>query len=232
MNKLISGLVATTVAGGLLVAGAGSASAETLYRTGANKVTITPVGAPAGAQVTKAKVTVKKGKKTVARNKNSYKAKKGKYKVTSTVTYFPQVVRTFGPNDVWASCRVTGREIVSDRTSWDAAEAAEWGDAYISGQVTVRYAGTCSQDPVMIDARTMSWLPNTVWNTTWTEDESIFENWDGTSISRTDAILNDVSTKVGDAAYVGGSTMSVLPPAAVSYDPVVTTKNTRTVVVK
>lgn len=42
---------------------------------------------PSGAQVSKARLTVKKGSKTVARNKASAALKAGKYRVTQTLTY-------------------------------------------------------------------------------------------------------------------------------------------------
>ncbi len=94
MRKLLTLAGATVATASLLVGGvATSAGAETIHRNGAKKVTITAdttKKVPAGAKVTKKRVTVKKGKKTVAKNKKRYRAKKGKYKVTSFVTYrFP-----------------------------------------------------------------------------------------------------------------------------------------------
>ena len=88
MKKFIAAAAAT---GLLLIGAAAPASAETMYRNGANKVTITAKGAPKGAPIITATVTVKKGKKTVARNKPFYKAKKGKYKVTSIVSYYSAI---------------------------------------------------------------------------------------------------------------------------------------------
>lgn len=163
--------VATIAATGLLMGGvATAASAETIHRNGAKKVTITAdlnKKVPAGATVTKSRITVKKGKKTVAKNKKRYRAKKGKYKVISTVwlslptttktwvpgtdTYVPGTTTT-GPattknitaDDLWINtCTVASRTIAQDNstyTYWDGQPD------YLTGEVWVDYTANCSAE--------------------------------------------------------------------------------------
>mgnify|MGYP003702525495 FL=1 len=158
MRKLITIAGVGLASAGLLLAGTGAASAETLHRNGAEKVTVTAdsTRVPAGARVTKAKVTVKKGKKTVARNKNFYKAKKGKYKVRSTVSYYFPGTETYVPgvtttspatttnipaSDLWlGTCTVTSRTLAQDNstyTYWDGQPD------YLSGEVWMDYTANC-----------------------------------------------------------------------------------------
>ena len=222
MKKSIRTAVAGLATVGLLFVGAAPGSAETLDRNGASKVVINPVGAPEGAQIVKAKVTVKKGKKTVARNKNFYRAKKGKYKVTSTITYrMPQVV-AIPAGDVWAECRVTSKVITSDRTAW-----RDWGDGtgYYADQATVQYVGTCVDD---------IWVGDTynryTWDASWSEDEFLMtenapvaSDWAALKMAATDY-------KVGDVDYQPGADLSALPTAT-ALGAAQVTKNTRTVIV-
>ena len=228
MKKVVAA-VAGTVAAGLLIAGAAApASAETLYRTGANKVTITPQGAPEGAVITKAKVTVKKGKKTVARNKNFYKAKKGKYKVTSTISYFPVATVQMQPGNVYAECRVTNRELVSDRTEWKYAGDP---DAWLYGQVTIRYTGDCTEDPVAFDYAIGSWVPSVTWQTTWIEDPLVMVDYTGTTDRNATILADSDVAKIGDVANVSGDKMSSVPTYTTHGDQT-TGKTVRTVVVR
>lgn len=119
--------IATAAAVGLLLVGSSSAAAaETVHRTG-SKATIMPVGAPAGAEVLSARVTVKKGHKTLAKNKKSYRAGKGTYRVTSRVSYrfpatrtrLPDVVTT-GPATTTSTAPTTETKAVPDTAFFDA----------------------------------------------------------------------------------------------------------------
>lgn len=203
MKKIVA-VVAGTAAAGLLFAGAASpASAETVNRNGAKKVTITAQGAPAGAVVTKAKVTVKKGKKTVARNKNFYKAKKGTYKVTSTVSYYlpaydvqlpstqvqgestevqgPSITKTVPvlESDMHSEkCTVTGRSVANRTVQavdfYDAYEMSDW--ATVRGQAAIAYTGNCTATfyDEDVNAHPVAWADD------WTEIVSVGEMVDMT----------------------------------------------------
>ncbi len=187
-------IIATAVTTGLLLAGgAATASAETLYRSGANKVTITAQGAPEGAAVTKAKVTVKKGKKTVARNKDFYKAKKGTYKVTSTVSYYlpgysvqgpatsvqgpstqvqgPGTTKSVTPAQsdlMLEKCTVTGRTI-TNRTVQVDYYSYYYDEGSLKGQAAVTYTGNCTAK-VWDENGTLRTL---AWTDDWTEVISV-----------------------------------------------------------
>lgn len=217
-------VAAAAVAALVVAAGAASpGAAETLSRNGVSKVAIKPAGAPANSVVVKARVTVKKGKKTVARNKSSYRAKKGTYRVTSTYTFRPKVVAKVASADVFAQCRVATRAIVSDRT-----QPTAWhdGSVYYSGQVTVRYTGTC------IDRLYLAGNSRDVtWSTAWTDDDYLLTKNVYLGGDPLAAKLADVYYTIGDRAYVAGADMATLP----TYTTLAskrTTKNTRTVVVR
>jgi len=207
-------IIAAVAAAGLLCIGAAApASAETLYRNGANKVTITAQGAPEGAAVTKAKVTVKKGKKTVARNKNFYRAKKGKYKVTSTVSYFipaysvqgpakqvqgsptqvqaPATTKNILPIDIWTgTCTTTGHSIAQDNSTYGYLG----GELdYLAGEVYMDYTAHC---PSAYYYDTNDDKQTVVVDVKWQEGEYIL-NETVTGDKVTD-ILNDV-----DVLYIG-----------------------------
>jgi hypothetical protein len=223
MKKIIATIAAT---GLLLVGGASTASAETLYRNGAKKVTINPAGAPAGAVVTKAKVTVKKGKKTVARNKNFYKAKKGKYKVTSTITYIPTFTRPMTQQDSGtAYCLVTSHAVVSHQTTF-VSDGDGWGK--VTGPATIRYTGTCTVDFYPSEA----WDGEQVvtYDTAWTEDVTV---WDyvRTAHNRT-AVILDHGADVNTWAYAYSSLESYPTLTFHSSPWEKVAKSTRTVVVR
>lgn len=191
MKKIVATIAAT---GLLLVGGASSASAETLYRNGAKKVTITASTAkvPAGAEVTKARIWVKKGKKTVAKNKKFYKAKKGKYKVTSKVTYRFPATETYVPGVTTTSpaitktvpvtesdmaferCTVTGRSI-ENRTVQATDYDSYWGEATVQGQAVITYTGNCTAEVVSLGYVEHKWTDE------WTELVSVFEPWEAMS---------------------------------------------------
>lgn len=184
MKKILSVVAATAVAFSITAA---PASAETLYRNGANKVTIKPIKAPAGTVTTKARVAVKKGSKTVAKNKSFYKAKKGKYKVTSTVTYFTpssdvwvpevigssttKVVPVLESDMAFEQCIVTGRTI-TNRTVQAVDYSDYWGEATVTGQAVIAYTGTCTAEIASQGYVKHSWTDE------WTELEDVFEPWE------------------------------------------------------
>lgn len=223
MKKIISIAVATVVALGVAAA---PASAETMYRNGANKVTIKPVGAPADSVVTKARVTVKKGKKTVAKNKPFYKAKKGKYKVTSTITYISTFTRPMTYQDSGtAYCLIASRAVVSHQTTF-VADGDGWG--VVSGPATVRYTGTCTVD--FYPSEAWSGAQTLTYDTAWTEDVTVWD-YERTTHDRTSVIL-DSASDVNTWAYAYSSLESypTLTFASSPWEKVV--KSTRTVVVK
>jgi hypothetical protein len=210
-------IIATTVATGLLlVGGAATASAETLMRNGANKVTITAQGAPAGAQVTKAKVTVKKGKKTVAKNKNFYKAKKGTYKVTSTVTYYVPETSTYTEGTLTKApdttqveaiteddltseqCVVTGRTV--QNRSVVLTYSTYFGEATVRGQADVTYTGACTA--FVNDSQFAR--HNLSWTDEWTETESVL---DWVKMSQSEAASFDVQAWLNSLLATNDSTL-------------------------
>lgn len=203
MNKKVAALVGSLAAGIMIVGAAAPASAETLNRSGAAKVRITAQGAPEGAVVTNAKVTVKKGKKTVARNKNFYNAKKGKYTVTSTVSYYFPAHSIQGPSrqeqapstevqgpaitktvpvlqrDMSGEkCTVTGRTVANRTVQavdfYDATDMADW--ATVRGQAAITYTGDCTATfyDENGDAHRLAWVDD------WTEIVSVWETIDMT----------------------------------------------------
>lgn len=223
VRKISSTIAAAVLGGGLLLAAAVPANAEVLAAGTSGKATIVPVGAPAGAKVSKATVTVKKGSKTVARNKKTYKAKKGTYKVTSKITYRPVTTTTIPADKIMAKCRVSSREITSDRTQWE-----EWfdGTGYYAGQVTVRYTGSCT-DSVFVGSK----LTSMTWTTVWTEDDYIMTTEAAPSANWAALKLAEVSYKVGDIDYVFGKDMTTLPTIS-KLGGTKTTSNTRSVTVR
>ena len=227
MKKIIAAAAAT---GLLLIGAAAPASAETLYRNGANKVTIKPVGAPAGAEVTKAKVTVKKGKKTVARNKSFYKAKKGKYKVTSTFTYFPTFTRPMTYDDQTSVyCNITSRAVIADQTTWVAYES-DPSEGRVTGPATIQYTGTCRVD--FYPTAAWSGTQTVTYPTTWTEDEAVFETSVPQAHDRAAVILAGDYDREGQWMYAY-SPLGSYPTLTFRSSPWETTsKSTRTVVVK
>jgi hypothetical protein len=247
MKKIIATIAAT---GLLLVGGASAASAETMYRNGANKVTITATGAPEGAQITKAKVTVKKGKKTVARNKNFYKAKKGTYKVTSTVTYYmpgtstwvegatTSTTKTVAANDLYlGTCTVTSRAIAQDNSTYKYW----YGQIdYLSGEVWVDYTANCPA--YFYDSNFNSKMTNV--SVKWRESVYVLVESGLTGVKSTD-LWKDIDMKyIGQYTDDASSWTLVNPvtytetttaPGYWTYTPdgpSLTTKNTRTVSVR
>jgi hypothetical protein len=224
----IRGFAAAAAAGLVLVGALGTpASAETLTRKGGS-ATIKPVGAPAGALVTKARVTVKKGKKTVAKNRTSYKAKrKGTYKATSTITYKPRTTaKRASATHVFAKCRISSRTIISDRTT-----RHQWfdGTMYYAGQVTVRYQGNCTDDLWV-----GSTLKHVAFPATWTDDDYVMTDDLPVGADPTAAKYADLYYGIGDIDYVSGTDMSAssLPAIGWNYGAARTIKKTRTVVVR
>lgn len=182
MKKFMAAAAAT---GLLLIGAAAPASAETLSRT-KGKATITAQGAPEGAVVTKARVTVKKAKKTVAKNKKSYKANKGKYTVTSTVSYyFPgydswtpgttstspattKTVKVLESDMAFEECTVTGRTI-SNRTVQAVDYDSYWQEATVRGQAAITYTGICTAE-----IESQGYVKHS-WTDEWTELENVFD---------------------------------------------------------
>lgn len=220
MRSITKIVVAAALSGGLLLGAAGPASAEVLAVGASGKATIVPVGAPAGAKVSKATVTVKKGAKTVARNKASYRAKPGTYKVTSKFTYRPVSTTTISADRIWAKCRVSDRQIISDRTTWN-----DWfdGNGYYAGQVTVSYSGSCT-DTVFIGSS----LKTLTWNSAWTDDEYIVTSDGAPSADWASIKLAQANYTIGDIAYVSGPEMTSLPTVS-KLGSTRTTTRTRTV---
>lgn len=227
MRKILAVLA---TCGLLLVGPSVPAQAETLYRNGANKVTITAKGAPHGAQIIKARITVKKGKKTKAKNKPFYRAKKGTYSVASTIVYRPRTtLRRASASTVFAQCRVTSKAITSDRTSWNVWDVQEDGTVigYYAGQVTVRYTGKCNDRIWVGDT-----LKSFVWNSAWSDDDYIMTDFLPVNSNWAALKLAETSYVVGDLAYVDGPDMTVLPVIGWNYGTARTFVGKRTVVVR
>lgn len=228
MKKIIATVAAT---GLLLIGGASAASAETLYRSGANKVTITAQGAPAGAQVIKARVTVKKGSKTVAKNKAFYKASKGKYRVISTVTYLPMVTRPMTAADADSPyCLITSRAVVSHQTTWVAYDY-DPAEGRVTGPARIRYTGTCTVEFYPTEAYGGS--QTRTYNTAWTEDVTVFGIFIPRVHDRNSVILEEEGTPVNSWTYASDSGLESYPTLTFATSPwELTTKTTRTVVVR
>ena len=225
--RRLAAVIGVALTFGLAFSSITPANAETLRRRGAKTVQILPAAAPAGATVVSASVTVKKGKKTVARNRASYKAKKGTYKVTSTVIFRLPQSYTVLAGDVWASCRVTSKELISDRTDWRDFGGDATG--YYFGQVTVRYTGECVDDLYIGGlSQRLTWL------TSWSDDELVMtaDTTDTSAATRAALVLADTDFKVGDVDYVDGADMSALPPATTVLGEQQILTSTRTVKVK
>lgn len=225
MRKLSTIAASTVATAGLLLAGtAPAASAETLHRNGASTVTIRPSGAPAGAAVSGATVTVKNGSRTVAVNRKSYRATKGTYRVTSTLTYRKARTVTVPASSVWAECRVSSKRITDDRTAWRS-----WfdGTGYYAGQVTVRYSGTCTD--TIYDSNYNS--RRLTWQTSWSDDEYMVTDDHPASADWAAIKLAETDYTIGDVDHVSGEDMTQMPTYQV-YGKKQTTRNTRTVVVR
>lgn len=203
MKKLVAIAVASLLSIGLTAASVPTAQAETIKRHGAKKVRILPKGAPAGATVVFARVTVKKGKKTLAFYQPSYKAKKGSYTVTSYIDYRVPTTYTPEPSSFSADCRVTSREITQDRTSWNGYSD---GTGYYSGQVSVKYTGSCVED---FDAG--DYQQRYTWDASWATDEYVFTDDTTPSADRAALILAELDYVVGDVDYVAGADLSAIP---------------------
>jgi len=225
MSNLPPKAVSTFAAAGLLLAGsAPAASAETLHRNGASTVTIRPAGAPAGAKVSTAVITVKKGTRTVAVNQRSYRATKGTYRVTSTLTYRAARTVTLPAGSVWAECRVDSKRITDDRTSWrDYSD----GTGYFAGQVTARYSGTCTD--TVYDSNHNS--RRLAWTTSWSDDKYLVTEAHPTNADWAALKLAETDYKIGDVDYVDGEDVAKLPTYT-TYAKKQTTKETRTVRVR
>lgn len=212
---ILAAIVAATLPLGLVASPAG---AETMYRNGASKVTIKPTGAPAGAYITKARVTVKKGKKTVARNRPSYLAKRGTYKAASTVTYRRRA--DYIPAD-WAfdgTCTVDDGQVIQDNTAWN------WDGIWeVTGTAVVAYDVTCTDWFYAINRYGTQVQQTFTWNTTWLDDDEVY------FVTETEGDW-EYAYSIGE--QVSPDVVETMPTVPSYADQLTTKKSTRTVVVR